>query len=341
MKNLEDFIQFEFTPDQRHLKLDNDECVTGRLKVVPRIDFGIAELSCHLSFTIKGSLVTEQQNLNRILLDKFTEWKKNHCYEFDVVVPMPQDFFSYKANWFHTLCAIDFVVVPNNATLSMLRIQFLKTAKLKALYHSFTSFSHSFPMMIENEGHFSILPGTCKLKDEYYDLRFYIGIALFCISCMMLTGGTIIFGSIALLGSIFLIMDGGYRKITMARLGKVTYSTQPKNKHQFFLTLEIPKAHRIKKLNYSLALEEVVVDKRHEHTAIYSELHFEGDFIHTSVPINETINIPIDYPDSNLVASLNGEYAKLEWRVNLNVVFNNRLAFVQKVQIQLIKIRQN
>ena len=345
MTELEGIIHFDFSPDKEELIFDNDECITGKLTITPLIDFELVAFTCDLNLLLDGSYALQNKTNGEITIDENITWKKGEQYTYDLELEIPQDFFSYRGNWIRSHCTIEFSIVPDQATIKTIGEKLGKGIVYEWLTQSFPAYTQSYDVTITNEGHHAIVAQECTLKYEYFDLKFYGGLAIFVIALIAFLAGGHKFGFVALVGSLFLMKDGLYRKITMSRLGNMSVSTEPENKYQFNLNLAIPNAHLIGSIYYALSLEETVIVKSERHDSNTTQTNKKNLYHDMLKPYEQglapNISIPIYYPESSLPPSINGDREKLEWYITLSIVFTNRLTYQQKVPIQLTKTRQH
>ena len=343
MGELEGIIHFDFSPDNEEMIFDNDECITGKLTIIPLIDFELVSFTCDLNLLLGGSYMLQNKTNGEITIDENITWKKDQQYTYDIKLEIPQDFFSYRGNWIRSRCTIEFSIIPNQDTIKTIRETLGKGIVYEWLTQSFPAYTQSYDVTITNEGHHSIIAQECALKQEYFDLKFYGGLALTIIALIAYLSGSKEIGLLVLIGSLFLIKDGIYRIITMSRLGNMSVSTEPENEYKFNLNLAIPNAHLIGSIYYALSLEEMVITNNDNSDSNARQTNKKSLYHNALKPFEESLapnmTIPIYYPESRLPASINGDREKLEWYITLSIVFTNRLTYQQKVPIQLIKTR--
>ncbi|MFD0962648.1 hypothetical protein [Pseudofulvibacter geojedonensis] len=339
MKNLHEYIKFEFIPNNTTYKAS--EFIIGTITIQALKDFSVDAFGVYLKKRIKGQLSTppnQSFSITNIIHENI--WRAGQIYEYNIEILIPENAYSYSGENVEVLWAIVFELDPSSETSSTLRKDFLKNVEFHSLFKSFSNFKHEYYInILPKEDNYEIIPIKNSLANNnkmFIILGVIILIIATCIFLFLDNGfffGLIITG----LGG-YVLYKNIYHTISIGKLGKITYSTHLHTDDEFMLRLRLSNNQRsIKKLNYYCSITEKVRDDRGTSTTTRSETVYKSPKNTFKQSIKKDNELLIPYPKKSFPIDIDINDVELIWNVNLDFEFKNDTTYIQKLPIKISK----
>ena len=341
MKNLHEYIRFEFTSNNNTYKAS--EFITGTMTIQALKDFSFDLFNVKLNKRVKGQLSTPKaESFNLTNIASYSNWKAGQVYEYHIEFQIPENAFSYIGENVEIIWAIEFELDPDDETSSTLRKDFLKNVEFHSLFKSFRNFKHEYYInIIPKETNYEIVHEKKTLDN---DKRIYIllGLALLIIAWYVFKFAEQgFFISLILTGiGVYVLYKNIHHSISIGKLGKLVYITNKYDEEYFSLKLRISKKQRsIKSLNYYCSITEQVTDDRGTSSTTRTETIYKSPYSLYKQAIKRDNEFIVPFPiNKTLPHEINIPKVEIIWNVSLKIEFNNGTSYTQDLPINISKI---
>lgn len=303
---MDDILDIEIVPTPTNRKYYLNENIAGKVNVYPQQDFDIKVFGIRLMYWRKGKLQPFQIEVSHQDLVRNKSWQKGQVYQF-TFDQIKSNFTTYQGKNAKITWQLETYLEFTEATRSSMQVQHLKQFKLLKSINPEKQFLQTLPIIIA-ENRPIIVPaqqGFLEFRNEYSFVYSIIIFVLISIGIFAKSPWFFYVIALAITGSVYLVQINLPRLLFGSIQLDITKSID--NILPIKLTL-LKNSHFLKRIQSSLEIIEIVIDKRGTSDSTYRHSIYMGEFYKVVQPRNQnhhklilpSINVPLNFKDDDI-----------------------------------------